>query len=69
MELFVQIRRAREKFLGKVHKSSEEFDPDLIFKKIEGGHKVIIMHSGCDLPENWRELLYDDKDLSPKWQN
>ena len=63
-----RLRRVREKVLGKVPKTREEFDPDLVFKKIAGGEKIITVDSSRDLPENWRELLDDDQDLSPEWQ-
>ena len=50
----------RNKLLGNIPKTREEFDPTLLLSKVEGGDKVLVFDSSKDLPEfdeSFRKLI------------
>lgn len=46
----------RNKILGNVPKHRDEFDPDTLLSRMDGGEKILVMDSQKDLPDNWRHL-------------
>jgi len=41
----------------------DEFDPIMLFNKLEGGSKVIVKDSNKDLPSNWWKLDLGQQDI------
>ena len=46
----------RNKILGNVPTHRNEFDPESLLTRMEGGEKIIVMDSLEDLPANWRTI-------------
>ena len=46
----------RNKILGNVPKHRDDFVPETLLAKIDGGNKIIVMDSSKDLPSNWRNI-------------
>ena len=46
----------RNKLLGNVPKSRDEFDPSSLLSKMAGGDKILVLDSKKDLPANWRDI-------------
>jgi hypothetical protein len=50
-----RLRRVRNRQVGQVPKSRDEFDPQPLLSKLPGGSSIIFLDSNNDLPDNWRE--------------
>ena len=46
----------RNKLLGNIPKSREEFNPWSLLDKMDGGDKMMVLDSCKDLPVDWREI-------------
>ena len=46
----------RNKILGNVPTHRNEFDPESLLTRMEGGEKILVMDSLKDLPANWRTI-------------
>ena len=51
----------RNKILGNIPKDRNEFNPDTLLNKMEGGQKIVVMDSMKDLPDNWRDIDVREK--------
>jgi hypothetical protein len=50
------LHNFRNKLLGNVPKHRDEFNPETLLSRMEGGEKILVMDSLKDLPQNWRNL-------------
>ena len=46
----------RNKLLGNIPKHRDDFKPESLLSRMEGGDKILVMDSSKDLPSNWQEL-------------
>ena len=51
----------RNKILGNVPKTRDEFDPASLLNKMEGGDKILVLDSHKDLPKDWRNIDLREK--------
>ena len=64
-----RLRRVRERVLGRAPTNLDDFDPETVFDKLDGGGKVIVIDSNTDLPKDWGERLGNlEKKLTPEWE-
>ena len=44
----------KNRLLGSLPKTMDDFDPTSLLSKLDGGSKIIVLDSNKDLPENWK---------------
>ena len=50
------LHNHRNKLLGTLPKSRDEFDPLSLLSKLEGGEKILVLDSNKDLSKDWRTM-------------
>ena len=46
----------KNRILGSLPKSRDDFDPSSLLSKLDGGDKIVVCDSNTDLPQNWKEI-------------
>ena len=46
----------KNRILGSLPKSRDDFDPSSLLSKLDGGEKIVVCDSNTDLPRNWRDI-------------
>ena len=50
------LNQHKNRLLGSLPKTLDDFDPSSLIAKLEGGDKILVMDSNRDLPENWKDI-------------
>ena len=51
----------RKKLFGSMPKSREDFHPEELLNKMDGGEDIIVMDSRKDLPADWRNIDFMER--------
>lgn len=51
----------RNKLLGNIPTHRNEFNPETLLRRMEGGEEILVMDSLKDLPPNWRNINMKEK--------
>ena len=46
----------KNRILGSLPKSCDDFDPSSLLSKLDGGEKIVVCDSNTDMPRNWRDV-------------